>query len=115
MKKSVFVLLLAFVSLTIATAQSMLCTYKGGYFIRNGNNWYEYRPHDKDGVWAKYTQSGGDDNFYFIKNSQVTLSIPKEVQNEIYIFKNNKWEVIYSATSRSTRSRRTIRPLGRWS
>ena len=63
MKRIIFSTLMIVSIVLSSFSQSMLCTYKGGYFIRNGNNWYEYRPHDKDGVWAQYTQSGGDDNF----------------------------------------------------
>lgn len=78
-------------------AQTGLYTYVGGYFIRNGNTWKEYRPADKDDVWATYTQYGEEDNYYKIQNEHCSLAIPKKSVNDIYIRKNNDWQVIYNS------------------
>lgn len=94
MKK--ILLLLLSISFTVSIkAQSMLCTYEGGYFIQNGNTWYEYRPHDKDGIWNTYSQYSSDENYYFIRNKSNNISIPKKNNNSIWILRNNKWEVQY--------------------
>lgn len=79
----------------VLQAQSLLCTYQGGYFIRDGNNWYEYRPESKNTVWANYTQNRSDDNFYYIKNSNDEVAIPKAKNNSIYIKRSGDWKVIY--------------------
>jgi hypothetical protein len=97
MKKIITTILMTVVAVHFALGQSLLCTYKGGYFIRDGNKWYEYRPKDKDGIWNEYTQNSSDANYYYIENSSVKLSIPKEDKiKKIWIYKNNNWEVIYS-------------------
>ena len=72
-----------------------LFTYSGGYFLKNGDNWSEYRPNDKDGVWASYTKYDEDDNYYYISNSKCSLCVPKKDYNKFYIHKNGEWEVIY--------------------
>lgn len=78
MKRNVFLLffvLLAFASSSMA--QTGLFTYNGGYFIKNGETWYEYRPGDKAGVWAEYTQYGEGENYYNIENHLNVVSVPK--------------------------------------
>lgn len=100
MKKRILLLVLALASVVIANAQSMLCTYKGGYFIRNDNTWYEYRPQDKDAVWNTYTQYSSDNNYYYIKNSSCSLSIPKSTANNIWMKKGNgEWKVQYTTVN----------------
>lgn len=79
-----------------ADSQSMLCLYKGGYFIRNGNSWYEYRPQSKDGVWSTYSQQSSDNNYNYVKNSACELSIPKNKKNSVWIKKGGEWEVLYT-------------------
>ena len=73
-----------------------LYTYKEGYFIKTGDNWQEYRPGDKNGMWASYTQYGEDANYFQIKNSSNSLSVPKKSHNSFYIQKNGKWEILYA-------------------
>ena len=79
----------------VSMAQTGLYTYDGGYFIRDGQNWTEYRPSDKDGIWAVYTQYNEEDNFYNIQSTACSVSIPKSTVNNFYIYRNNKWEVVY--------------------
>ncbi len=75
---------------------SLICVYDGGYFIRDGEAWYEYRPADRpEGVWNTYTSYGDEPNYYNISNSQATVSIPKTTVNDIYIYKNGEWQKIY--------------------
>lgn len=97
MKQKLLILLFYLsISFCCCYAQTGLFTYDGGYFIRDGNTWVEYRPAQKDDVWATYTQYGEETNFYNIYNNYCSLSIPKEAHNKIYIRKNNDWEVIYN-------------------
>lgn len=72
-----------------------LFTYDGGYFIKDGNNWTEYRPKDKEGSWASYTQYSEEENYYNIRNSKCSISVPKKDNNNFYIYKNGQWEIIY--------------------
>lgn len=72
-----------------------LFTYEGGFFIKSGNTWKEYRPKDKPGVWATYTQYNEEENFYNINNSNVTLAIPKKSKNDFYKRVNGEWQVVY--------------------
>ncbi len=91
-----FAALLALASIGVAAQTTGLFTYNGGYFIKAGDYWTEYRPADKDGVWATYTQYNDEENYYQISNSSCSLSIPKADKNNFYIWKNNEWEVIYT-------------------
>lgn len=75
-----------------------LFTYEGGYFVKDGNNWAEYRPQSKDGVWASYMKYDEDENYYYINNSKCSLCVPKKKHNKFYISKNNEWKVIYNTT-----------------
>ena len=43
-------------SQTTSDNETALITYDGGFFVRNGSNWTEYRPFQKEGFWASYTQ-----------------------------------------------------------
>lgn len=54
-----------------------LYAYDGGYFIKNGNSWEEYRPDVSEGVWATYEQYNEEANFYNIQNSLCVVSVPK--------------------------------------
>lgn len=89
-----FMLLLS--AINISALQSGLVTYDGGYFVKSGNEWTEYRPGDKMGVWATYTQYNEENNYYNISNSSTTLSIPKSNVNSIYIWNNDTWNKIYT-------------------
>ena len=64
-------------ALTQAIGQTGLYTYNGGYFLRNGSHWEEYRPDAKPGVWATYEQYNEEANFFNIKNSLCYVSVPK--------------------------------------
>ena len=80
----------------LGQAQTGLYVYDGGYFLRNGNVWTEYRPGNKDGVWATYNQlNEKDNNYYHIKNSVSTMAIPKTADNNFYIYNNGNWEIVY--------------------
>ena len=96
-KKSSLLFLLLFLAVTNVLAQeSCLVTYDGGFFVKQGINWTEYRLEKVSGPWATYTQYLDEKNYFKIRNSNNELSIPKERHNKIYILKNGKWKVIYN-------------------
>lgn len=78
-------------------AQTGLYTYDGGYFVRNGNNWTEYRPKYKEGVWATYTQYNEEEHFFNITNDLCDVSVPKSSVNKFYYSdkKEGDWKPIY--------------------
>lgn len=97
MKRNIFIaFLLLFVSISVF-AQSFLCTYKGGYFIKNGSTWHEYRPQQKDGVWNSFTEYSYDNQYYYLDNGKCKLSIPKTKNNSIWIkIGNADWKKKYT-------------------
>ncbi len=97
MKTKLLLIISVFFCMTIESfAQTGLFTYIGGYFIRNGNNWEEYRPKLRDGVWATYTQYDEEENFYLIKNSSCYVCVPKTDNHNFYIYRNDQWEKVYT-------------------
>ncbi len=98
MKKNVFMIALILVcGICECIAQTTgLYTYDGGYFIKNGDQWSEYRYGRKETAWATYTQYNEDANYFNIRSSKCSLSIPKEKHYSFYILRNNSWEVIYT-------------------
>ncbi len=81
---------------TATSNKTMLCLYDGGYFIRDGLTWYEYRPsNNPTSSWATYKQYHEEEAFYNLNNSKCSLSIPKNPSNNIFISRNGKWEVVY--------------------
>jgi hypothetical protein len=85
----------------IAAESSGLWAYDTGFFIRHGNTWKEYRHKDDSGVWATYTLYNSDENFYYVKNSNCKLAMPKSKSSNIYIMKNNEsaWHKIYDTSN----------------
>ena len=73
--------------------------YKGGYFVRDGNQWREYRWDVVGKVWAYYDQYNEEEGFFNIKSSACAISVPKSVNNNFFIMKDGKWEFIYKTTS----------------
>lgn len=92
-----FFLLLVFAGSGMAQ-NTGLFTYNGGYFIKDGNTWYEYRPGDRAGVWATYTQYGEEKNFYNIENNSNVVSVPKDPANSFYVAeKGGEWRPVYTS------------------
>lgn len=95
--KILFILIMLFSGIRMTAQTTGLFTYDGGYFIKDGNNWSEYRPGDKDGVWATYKQTSEETNYYHIENSECRLSIPKTNDiTHIWILEENEWKTLYS-------------------
>ena len=80
-------------------ASRKIYCYEGGYFVRDGDTWREYRPIKEKGIWSTYTQYNEDDNYYMVENSLCKVSIPKTANNDFYIMNNNKWEKCYVSTN----------------
>ena len=88
--------IISFVSLVAQT--TALVPYVGGYFVKNGDEWTEYRPADKVGKWSTYKQYKENDTFFYVKNKKCNLAIPKLGKDMIFIDreKNGKWEQVYT-------------------
>lgn len=88
--------IISFVSLVAQT--TALVPYVGGYFVKNGDEWTEYRPADKVGKWSTYKQYRENDTFFYVKNKKCNLTIPKLGKDMIFIDreKNGKWEQVYT-------------------
>ena len=88
--------IISFVSLVAQT--TALVPYVGGYFVKNGDEWTEYRPADKTGKWSTYKQYKENDTFFYVKNKKCNLAIPKLGKDMIFIDreKNGKWEQVYT-------------------
>ena len=88
--------IISFVSLVAQT--TALVPYVGGYFVKNGDEWTEYRPADKVGKWSTYKQYKENDIFFYVKNKKCNLAIPKLGKDMIFIDreKNGKWEQVYT-------------------
>lgn len=98
-KRLSFTLLLAIASFVSLVAQTTaLVPYVGGYFVKNGDEWTEYRPADKVGKWSTYKQYKENDTFFYVKNKKCNLAIPKLGKDMIFIDreKNGKWEQVYT-------------------
>lgn len=95
--KRILIFLIVFVAaFPLWSAETGLFTYEGGFFVKSGNAWKEYRPKDKPGVWATYTQYNEETNYYNIKNDNCTLAIPKTSNNSFYKRVNGEWKVVYN-------------------
>ena len=91
--------MLSIASIVSLMAQTTaLVTYEGGYFIKNGKEWTEYRPADKVEPWNEYKQYKEDDKFFYIESKRCNVSIPKISHDKIYVDrkKNDNWEVVYN-------------------
>lgn len=82
-------------AIPVYASETGLFTYEGGFFIKNGAVWQEYRPKEKPGIWATYTQYNEEDKYYNIRNNNCVLSIPKTSNNNFYVYLNGDWKVIY--------------------
>lgn len=99
MKCRFFLLSILTLLLTLSPVygQTGLYTYDGGYFLRDGSHWEEYRPDSKPGVWAAYEQYAEDDNFYSISNSLCVVSVPKTSSDSFFYAKpGGTWAPIYT-------------------
>ena len=96
-RRILLTLVLAIAGVVSLMAQTTaLVTYEGGYFVKNGEEWTEYRPADKAGKWSTYEQYNEDDVFFYVKNKKCRLAIPKLYKDKIFIKRDKKgdWEVV---------------------
>lgn len=99
MKKLFLAFTLLVAGVLCAMAQTTaLVPYEGGYFVKSGDKWEEYRPADKAGIWSSYKQYREDDTFFYVKNKKCQLAIPKVKKDKIFIAreKGGKWEIVYN-------------------
>lgn len=96
MKRLIFLFTFIISSLCNWAGETGLFTYEGGFFVKDGNRWIEYRPKDRLGVWATYEQYREEEHYYNIKNKSHILAIPKSSNNNFYKRENGEWKVIYT-------------------
>ena len=92
-------LVLAIAGVSFMMAQTTaLVVYEGGYFVKDGKEWTEYRPTDKVEPWNEYIQYKEDDKFFYLKSKRCNVSVPKISHDKIYVDrkKNGNWEVVYN-------------------
>lgn len=98
-RRILLTLVLAIAGMVSIMAQTTaLVTYEGGYFIKDGKEWTEFRPADKVEPWNEYKQYKEDDKFYYIKSKRCNVAVPKISHDKIYVDrkKNGNWEVVYN-------------------
>ena len=88
--------------LPLLAQTTALVSYEGGYFVKNGNDWTEYRPAYRAGKWSSYEQYKETDEFFYLKNKKCRVAIPKLKKNKIFVDreKNGKWEIVYNVVSK---------------
>ena len=87
--------------MTALAQTTALVAYEGGYFIKNGEKWTEFRPQDKAEAWNEYEQYKENDIFYFLDSKRCRVAIPKLACDKIFVDrkKNENWEVVYNTIS----------------
>lgn len=90
--------LAAFTAVSAIAQKSMLVAYDGGYFVKDGKKWCEYRPTDRAGKWAEYKQYKESEEFFYLKNKKCRVAVPKITKDKIFIKREKKkeWEVVYT-------------------
>ena len=101
MKKSILLSLLLSFAMTAFAQTTALVAYDGGYFVKNGEKWTEFRPQDKAEAWNEYEQYKENDIFYFLDSKRCRVAIPKLACDKIFVDrnKNENWEVVYNTIS----------------
>ena len=101
MKKSILLSLLLSFAMTALAQTTALVAYDGGYFVKNGEKWTEFRPQDKAEAWNEYEQYKENDIFYFLDSKRCRVAIPKLACDKIFVDrnKNENWEVVYNTIS----------------
>ena len=101
MKKSILYTMLLLFAVTAFAQTTALVAYDGGYFVKNGDRWTEYRPQDKAEPWNEYKQYNENDTFYFLDSKRCRVSVPKLACDKIFVDreKNGNWQVVYNTIS----------------
>lgn len=101
----------AIITRLIIACLAMLCCigtsaqkfyYDGGYFEKMGNQWYEYKPEQKAGVWNRFTQTDSTDNdYYIIDNGACKVAVPKTIGKDFLILLkgHDDWQFKYKSVA----------------
>lgn len=97
MKKFGFVLFVLIAMCMSSNAQKFY--YEGGYFEKNGEKWFEYKPTEKDGVWNQFTEVDNQENFYVIDNGLCQVAVPKSTSYNflIKLKGQSEWQFKYTS------------------
>ena len=89
------------VALSSVAQTTALVVYDGGYFVKNGKEWVEYRPGDKIGPWNEYVEYNENDRFYYIRSKRCNVAVPKIARDKILVDRKKRgaWEVVYNTIS----------------
>lgn len=82
--------------------------YEGGYFEKQGNKWYEYKPEQKAGVWNWFNETDAtDDDFFIIDNGNCKVSVPKSPDKDFYIQLKGRqdWQFKYKSVAVSNKEK----------
>lgn len=83
--KRIYLFLIFLISLfNLGNAQ--FCAYKGGYFVKMGKEWHEYRPEDKLYPHTVCKEVSNDENYFYVEANGVKLAIPKSSSVNKYIY-----------------------------
>lgn len=79
------------------TGRRIYC-YDGGYMVRRGISWIDYRPQQRHMPWAQFEQFGSMASFIMLRSASDTLAVPKDpaaYSNYIYIKRGDGYDPLY--------------------
>lgn len=90
-----------FIILGVVFLQAQRVDYQGGYFKKEGNKWYEYRPQEKSGVHNYFNQVDDQADWWVLDNGLCKVAIPKNPSKNNILIKmpGGDWKYKYTATS----------------
>lgn len=85
--------------MTSAFAQRV--DYDGGYFKKEGNKWYEYRPQEKSGIHNYFDQVDDQADWWVLDNKLCQVAIPKNPSKNNILIKmpGGDWKYKYTTKS----------------
>jgi len=81
----------------IDTSHQIYC-HSQGYFTRCGSHWFEYQAAGEAKLWAEYTQTSDDADYFTIQNSSCKVNVPKRKNLDFLIFQDGQWMTLYATT-----------------